>query len=221
MFYMENISLYSVLLLVHLFGIILGAGGAFVSDGIFFTALKDRIISGDELRILKAGSHFIWFGIILLVISGTGLFLQDIERLSTSAKFISKMTVVLVIVANGVIFHLVHIPFIHGHLGKPLATKRKPAKAFLIPFVLASGVVSMVSWTATIVLGSLRSIPISYGGFLAVYSGAIAVGILTTPFLFHSYLDLKNRRRLILIGLAKGAASVILALNAVFAGGLM
>jgi hypothetical protein len=79
----------------------------------------------------------------------------------------------------------------------------------------------MVSWTATIVLGSLRSIPISYGGFLAVYSGAIAVGILTTPFLFHSYLDLKNRRRLILIGLAKGAASVILALNAVFAGGLM
>jgi uncharacterized membrane protein len=218
---MENISLYSVLLLVHLFGIILGAGGAFVSDGIFFTALKDRIISGDELRILKAGSHFIWFGIILLVISGTGLFLQDIERLSTSAKFISKMTVVLVIVANGVIFHLVHIPFIHGHLGKPLATKRKPAKAFLIPFVLASGVVSMVSWTATIVLGSLRSIPISYGGFLAVYSGAIAVGILTTPFLFHSYLDLKNRRRLILIGLAKGAASVILALNAVFAGGLM
>lgn len=221
MFYMENISLYSVLLLVHLFGIILGAGGAFVSDGIFFTALKDRIISGDELRILKAGSHFIWFGIILLVISGTGLFLQDIERLSTSAKFISKMTVVLVIVANGVIFHLVHIPFIYGHLGKPLATKRKPAKAFLIPFVLASGVVSMVSWTATIVLGSLRSIPISYGGFLAVYSGAIAVGILTTPFLFHSYLDLKNRRRLILIGLAKGAASVILALNAVFAGGLM
>jgi hypothetical protein len=164
---------------------------------------------------------FIGFGIILLVISGTGLFLQDIERLSTSAKFISKMTVVLVIVANGVIFHLVHIPFIHGHLGKPLATKRKPAKAFLIPFVLASGVVSMVSWTATIVLGSLRSIPISYGGFLAVYSGAIAVGILTTPFLFHSYLDLKNRRRLILIGLAKGAASVILALNAVFAGGLM
>jgi uncharacterized membrane protein len=194
MFYMENISLYSVLLLVHLFGIILGAGGAFVSDGIFFTALKDRIISGDELRILKAGSHFIWFGIILLVISGTGLFLQDIERLSTSAKFISKMTVVLVIVANGVIFHLVHIPFIHGHLGKPLATKRKPAKAFLIPFVLASGVVSMVSWTATIVLGSLRSIPISYGGFLAVYSGAIAVGkkregIILIPSRNHSHLE--------------------------------
>ena len=221
MFYMEQISLYGALLFVHLFGIILGAGGAFVSDGIFFTALKDRIISGDELRILKAGSHFIWLGLLLLVISGIGLFLQDIERLSTSTKFISKMTVVLVIVANGVIFHLVHIPFIHGHLGKPLATKRKPAKAFLIPFVLASGVVSMVSWTATIILGSLRSIPISYVGFMAVYSGAVAIGILTTPFLFRSYLDLKNRRRLILIGLAKGVASVVLALNAFFASGLL
>jgi len=218
---MEQISLYGALLFVHLFGIILGAGGAFVSDGIFFTALKDRIISGDELRILKAGSHFIWLGLLLLVISGIGLFLQDIERLSTSTKFISKMTVVLVIVANGVIFHLVHIPFIHGHLGKPLATKRKPAKAFLIPFVLASGVVSMVSWTATIILGSLRSIPISYVGFMAVYSGAVAIGILTTPFLFRSYLDLKNRRRLILIGLAKGVASVVLALNAFFASGLL
>jgi len=115
----------------------------------------------------------------------------------------------------------VHIPFIHGHLGKPLATKRKPAKAFLIPFVLASGVVSMVSWTATIILGSLRSIPISYVGFMAVYSGAVAIGILTTPFLFRSYLDLKNRRRLILIGLAKGVASVVLALNAFFASGLL
>lgn len=221
MFYMEHISLYSVLLLIHLFGIILGAGGAFVSDGIFFAALKDRIISGDELRILKAGSHFIWFGLFLLVISGIGLFLQDVERLSTSVKFISKMTVVVVIVANGVIFHLVHIPFIHGHLGKTLATKRKPAKARLIPFVLASGVISMVSWTATIVLGSLRSIPITYVGFLAVYSGAVAIGILTTSFLFHSYIDMKNKRTLVLIGLAKGCASVILALNAVFASGLV
>lgn len=221
MVYMEYISLYTVLLLVHLFGIIFGAGGAFVSDGIFFTALKDRIISGDELRILKAASHFIWFGLLLLIISGIALFLQDIDRLSTSAKFISKMTVVLIIVANGAIFHLVHMPFIHRHLGKPLATKRKPAKAFLIPFVLASGVISMVSWTSTIILGSLRSIPISYVGFLAVYSGAIAIGILTTPFLFRSYLDLKNRRRLILIGLAKGCVSVILALNAISTSGLM
>ncbi len=221
MFCMEHISLYSVLLLVHLFGIILGAGGAFVSDGIFFTALKDRIISSDELRILKAASHFIWLGLLLLAISGIGLFLQDIDRLSTSAKFISKMTVVLIIVANGLVFHLVHMPFIHGHLGKPLATKRKPAKAPLIPFVLASGVISMVSWTATIILGSLRSIPISYVGFLAVYSGAIAIGILTTPFLFHSYLDAKNKKKLILIGLAKGCISVILATNAIFASGLM
>lgn len=212
---MEHISLYSVLLLVHLFGIILGAGGAFVSDGIFFTALKDRIISGDELRILKAGSHFIWIGLLLLVISGMGLFLQDIERLSTSVKFISKMTVVLVITVNGLIFHRIHIPFIHGHLGKTLATKRKPAKAPLIPFVLASGVVSVVSWTATIILGSLRSISISYVSFLAIYSGLIAVGILTAQFLFHSYLDVHNKRKLILIGLAKGAASVVLAVSTI------
>jgi len=210
---MDGSSLQSALLLIHLFGIILGAGGVFVSDGIFFTALKDRIISGDELRILRSAAHVIWIGIILLVISGIGLFLQDMERLSTSAKFISKMMVVLVIIINGSIFHFVHLPFIHGHLGKALATKRKPGKAPLIPLVLVSGVVSVISWTASVVLGSMRSIPISFGGFMAVYSGVIALAILCALHMFRAYLDVHNRRRLLVMGAVIGGISAILALG--------
>lgn len=63
---MDTVSLHSIFITIHLFGVVLGAGGAFISDGIFFTSLKDKIISKDEFRIIKTASNFIWGGYFCL-----------------------------------------------------------------------------------------------------------------------------------------------------------
>lgn len=197
---MDTASLHSIFIIVHLFGVVLGAGGAFISDGIFFTSLKDKIISKDEFRIIRTASNFIWGGLLLLVISGIGLFTQDVETLSSSEKFISKMTVVGILILNGIVFHLIHLPFLKRHLDKKLASKTEPSSVRLAPFVLASGVISVVSWTSAIILGALRSFSYSYTTFLSVYTLIIGLGIITTLVLFFAYIDQKNRKVLGMIG---------------------
>ena len=197
---MDTASLHSIFLITHLFGVVLGAGGAFISDGIFFTSLKDKILSKDEFRILKTASNFIWGGLFLLVISGVGLFTQNVEALSSSEKFISKMTVVGIIILNGIIFHFVHLPFLKRHLDKRLASKTEPSSGRLTPFILASGVISVVSWTSAVILGALRSFSYSYTTFLSVYAIVIGLGILTTLVLFFTYIDQRNKKVLGMIG---------------------
>ncbi len=197
---MDTASLHSIFIIVHLFGVVLGAGGAFISDGIFFTSLKDKIISKDEFRIIRTASNFIWGGLLLLVISGVGLFTQNVEVLSSSEKFISKMTVVVIIILNGIIFHFFHLPFLKRNLEKKLASKANPSSEKLIPFVLTSGVISIVSWASAVILGALRSFSYSYTTFLSVYVLIIGFGILTTLVLFFTYIDRKNRKVLGVIG---------------------
>ena len=87
---MDTSQLHTLFLIIHLFGVALGAGGAFMSDGAFFASLKDRKISKDEFGILKITSQMTWVGLILLLVSGAGLFAMNPEVLSASTKFLRE-----------------------------------------------------------------------------------------------------------------------------------
>lgn len=164
----------SLLVVVHLIGLALGVGGASSSDIFFFRALKDLRISQRETDVLRTLSQIIWFGLALLIISGAGLYLADIERLSESAKFLVKMVVVLVIVVNGAFLNLkitpklIHISFgkTHEHYPGELRSIRKLA--------FALGAVSFVSWYTALVLGALRGVPLAFWQLLGIYVGLLA-----------------------------------------------
>jgi uncharacterized membrane protein len=161
--------------IVHLFGVVVGAGGAFASDLIFFSSVKDKIINHDEMRFLRLGSAMVWIGLLIIIISGIFLFLADIDRYLSSPKFLAKMTIVAVIIVNGLFFHFYHIPKLHRHAGRHL----KSSRAFVrhAPWLVISGVVSIVSWISAIILGSLRQPPFNYGEIMAAYLLAIFLGI--------------------------------------------
>lgn len=166
-----------VLLIIHLFGVILGAGGAFASDMMFFSSARDKMFSKTEMRFLKIGSMMVWTGLIILVLSGTGLFLQDTERYLASSKFLVKMTVVAVIFVNGIIFHLWHIPRLRRHMDHHYPSSDEFMRAR--PWLLASGAVSFTSWVFAFVLGSLRSIPLTYLQGVLLYVAALVAAIST------------------------------------------
>lgn len=206
-----NISLLPTLfLIIHLFGVAIGAGGAFISDGIFFTSVKDKRISKDEFGIIKYSSYMTWFGLLLLILSGIGLFALNPAVLSHSTKFLVKMTIIGVLVLNGIVFHLVHLPFIRKHVGEFLIKKNKPNNMDTTPFLLSSGVVSITSWTLAIILGALTKIPFSYLGALSLYVGIISLGILVSLILFFKFIDRKNLKKVFSIGLASLGLSLIL-----------
>jgi len=164
---MEWIDAKTIYTIAHIFGAILGAGGAYVSDAMFFSSVKDKMISKKELQFMKIGSSFVWLGLFILLISGTLLFMTDPSGYMESSKFLIKMLIVLVIILNGIYFHAGHLPMLHRH-----ADSHYPSSAEFIKkkkLLIISGVISITSWTFTIILGGLRMIPIDFMTALIIY----------------------------------------------------
>ena len=168
--------MHALWIILHLIGVAFGAGGAFVSDALFFSALEDKRLSQTELRFLKLASTLVWIGVGILLVSGAGLFWEDKTRYLASSKFLVKMTIVLVIIVNGLVFHYRHMPLMQSANGGDVRrTARFRAKS---PLLFVSGAVSAVSWLSALILGALRSIPLSYGEGMALYLGVVVVGSL-------------------------------------------
>ncbi|MFT6829199.1 MAG: hypothetical protein ACJAV6_000012 [Candidatus Paceibacteria bacterium] len=183
---MDWIDIKTFYLLLHLFGITLGAGGSFMSDVLFVTTTKDRILDDNELMILKKGSTVTWIGLFLLIISGSLLVSLDPQFYFSSDKFILKMIIVGIIIANGIIFHLIHTPRLKKLVGKYLSTSlefRKYSKSMYY-----SGAISIVSWISALILGSLRMIPVSIPIGLVVYLVLISVAIVGAEIKRRQYL---------------------------------
>lgn len=154
---MDFLNYHNISVIFHLLGVVIGMGGALASDLMFFSSIRDRKISGDEMRFLKLGSKMVWMGLAVIVISGTFLFFENTERYLNSAKFAAKMTIVAILIINGVFFHFLHLPRLNrypdGYIG----------------FLFMSGAVSMVSWTSALVLGVLGRLTFTYFEIMGVY----------------------------------------------------
>ncbi len=165
-------------MLAHLFGVAIGAGGAFVSDALFLRSARDRVLSHDEIRLMNTAGAMVWLGLVILIASGAAMFLLRPEELLASVKFVTKMIIVSVIVINGIVFHTYHIPHMKRHAGKNIsrsATFKKRSR-----FMLVSGSVSVVSWISALVLGGLRSVPFSLPQMLGLYLAIVfVVGVAT------------------------------------------
>lgn len=170
--FVGNTTLYVI---AHIFGAILGAGSAFLSDAMFFSSVKDGLIEKTELRFMQLGGMFVWIGVFILVVSGVFLVSTNPSYYLSSAKFLAKISIVGLIITNGIIFHFVHLPNIKKHLGikfidAPLFIKNSS-------FLMASGALSMVSWIFTVVLGMLKNVPYSYMQIMSVYLTCIILAV--------------------------------------------
>ena len=164
---MDWIDAKTIYTIIHVFGAVLGAGGAYLSDAMFFTSVKDKVISKTELHFLKIGSIFVWVGLGMLFISGLLLFSTNPAGYLESSKFMIKMLIVLIIFLNGLVFHMTHLPRIRRHAGQHYPSSDEFTRKSKL--LIASGVVSMTSWTFALILGGLRTIPIDFTTALVGY----------------------------------------------------
>lgn len=185
----EFLQLKTIYLIAHIFGAILGAGGAFIGDTMFLSSIKDGHINKDELRFMKLGGRMVWFGLFILVVSGIFLVMTNPGHYLSSSKFLAKVTIVIVIIINGLIFHLIHFPHIRGHIG--LKFNESPTFIKRVPYLLVSGGVSVVSWISTVILGMLRGVPYSYTDIMSLYIFVVLISITGALFLKNSLFRLK------------------------------
>jgi len=65
---MEWLQARELLITAHIFGSIFGAGGAYMSDLIFLSSVRNKHISETEKRFIKMGGRMVWAGLALLII---------------------------------------------------------------------------------------------------------------------------------------------------------
>ncbi len=173
---MEWIDIKTGYVLIHLIGVTLGAGGSFMSDVLFVTTTKDKILDKSELAILKKGSLVVWAGLFVLIVSGALLFSLDPQGYLQSDKFLLKMIIVGVLTVNGIIFHFLHTPRLEKLVGKNLSTDPDFRKYSLSMY--HSGAISIVSWVSALILGGLRMIPVSLTLGIVLYLTVILMAII-------------------------------------------
>lgn len=171
----ESIELKHLFTIFHFLGIIIGMGGALMSDAIFFSSISDEKVSHTEMRFLRLGGRVVWLGLIIAIISGVLLFSLNPEKYWASSKFLAKMTIVIVIALNGFLFHIIHIPRLHRHIGHHFPSSDEFMR--MAPLLIASGAVSVISWAFALILGSLRSLPYSYASIMIVYIATLFISI--------------------------------------------
>lgn len=180
-FFTQHRELFTLL---HLAAVAVGVGGATITDIFFFRFLRNLRISNGEAKTLRVLSGIIWIAIIFVVLSGVALYASDPARYNGTPKFLAKMIIVAVILANGLLLNLYISPRL-SEIKFEKETRQQLRRFRRIAF--ASGAISLTSWYAALVLGSLRKIPLAFSTILGVYVVLLVGAILFGQFTEYRY----------------------------------
>lgn len=171
--------LYLPILWLHMLGFALGIGGATITDVLFFKFLNDFQISKEEHNTLQILSQVIWVGLVIVIISGIGLYLPNAEILNQTPKFLVKAIVVAVIIINGAFLNLYISPkLVHMSWQQTAIPVKRATRLRRIAFAL--GGISFTSWYGAFILGFLKDVSLSFQTLLSVYIVVVALMIIAS-----------------------------------------
>jgi len=166
----------SFVVFFHALAAAIGVGATTVTDVLFFKFLKDFKISKGEKSIMDTMSHIIWVALGVLIITGIGLYLPASENLLLSSKFLVKVCIIAVITLNGLLLNFIISPWL-TRIDFDEANPNKGESRVYRKLSFASGAISISSWYIVFLLGSLRSIPLTFESGLLIYVGIIVLAI--------------------------------------------
>ncbi|OGD90845.1 hypothetical protein A3D81_01760 [Candidatus Curtissbacteria bacterium RIFCSPHIGHO2_02_FULL_40_17] len=149
----------TILKISHLIGTVLGVGAVSFIDFFYLRAARDGKIEPSEVEPIRLLTPFLRLGLIILILSGFGYFLfyrlTGHEERLLNPRFLAKITVVGVILINGLL----------------LQTKKIP--------VNIGGPISSASWYTAFILGAWRALNLSYFAIIAAYVFVVLMAIFT------------------------------------------
>lgn len=158
---------WNALVWLHVLGAVIGAGAAFVADILFAFILRNKRISNKELLNLKRISNVVWLGIFILIVSGLLLFSIAPSVILDSPRMLAKLTIVAILVANGILFHFIHLPELKKYAdNQEVSFAKQLSKKYSL---FLSGGISIISWISVIALGILHNLSYTYGTIMLIY----------------------------------------------------
>lgn len=161
--------------IAHVISVIFGMGSALVSDVLFTFYSKDKKLNKTEINTLSVLSKVVLISLFFIIASGFVIFLSDTDKYLSSAKFLSKMTIMLILLINGYILH----KYVWSHLLQKdffISKRERPIRR--IAFV--SGAISVASWVFVCVLGVLDDVVFSYYQIVLFYVIVVIIGALAS-----------------------------------------
>lgn len=161
--------------IVHVFSVVFGMGAALVSDVLFSFYGKDKKLNWTEIKTLSILKDIVFYSLILISTSGIIIYLSDIERYLDSDKFLAKMSILLVLLLNGLVLNR----YIWTRLLKrDFFTSQKERIVRKLSFICGS--ISVVSWLSVCALGVLDRLPIDYCTIIAIYTIVTIFGMIVS-----------------------------------------
>lgn len=158
--------------ITHVLSVVVGMGAALVSDVLFTFYAKDKKLNKTEQKSLEILSTVVWWSLLVIGISGVALFMSNPSTYMVSSKFMAKITILAVLIANGVMLNF----FVWRHLSRPnFFTSKKELPTRKIAFT--GGAISVISWLSVCALGVLDHSPFNYKILMSVYVCVIIAGI--------------------------------------------
>lgn len=163
----EKGMIWIIAIILHLLFVMVGMGSAIISDILFSFFSKDKKIDKKEDSILNILSNTIWVSLIGMLATGFLLFLHNPEKYGSSADFLSKMSMVLILMLNGLVFafyihpNLRHLSFTDTNSAHKLVRVRKVS--------FACGALSITTWLSIFILALIDKITLTYMEIMATY----------------------------------------------------
>lgn len=174
---MPEIAIKTFIIVLHLIGLCIGLGGAWIMDLILFRFFQKQDITQEKVDLLHFMSKLVTIGLVLLWVSGLAFlaiyYLDDAAKLANQ-KIWGKFAIVVVLTLNGIFLHLKVIPMIHSFVGGKLYDRSSYSQKLTM---FGAGVVSAVSWVVPFVLGVSKELnnQVTVFGVLSVYVFLLAV----------------------------------------------
>ncbi len=168
----EKGMIWVITIILHLLFVMIGMGSAIISDILFSFFSKDKKIDKKEDSILNILSNTTWVSLVGMLVTGFLLFLHNPERYGSSADFLSKMSMVVILMLNGLIFafyihpNLRHLSFTDTNNTHRLVRVRKISFAY--------GALSITTWLSIFILALIDKITLTHVEIMATY-GVIVI----------------------------------------------
>jgi hypothetical protein len=168
------------ILIAHLLGVCFGLGGTLILDFRLLGLIKGTAINQNDVVFAQVLSRFVQVGLVLLWASGIAFFSVAPDgpaSLMASPKLQAKLVIVIALTLNGILIGGLAVPLIERNIGRPLFDGLSEAQRTIL---MASAVVSSVSWLTPFVLGSTRAfnMPVSAEQILEVYLAITGVTVI-------------------------------------------
>ena len=177
-----------IVTVLHVISVVFGMGAALLSDVLFGFYGKDKRLSKNEITTLSILSTIVWWSLVVITISGVGLFLSNVQKYLHSVKFLTKMTILLVLVVNGYVLNRVIWPHV---IRRDFLTNAKEKNIRRGAFVC--GAISVLSWVSVCMLGVLDSVPFSYAILMTFYGSVVVVAVCVALIVENRSLESKRR----------------------------